>query len=244
MLNSVAGAAERPAASTVRIAWRSNESDSFVGPSQLVRPGQMLFCEGDVGAEVFHIISGTVRFSSVSAEGRRLIAGFAVAGEIFSLSHNNRYAFTAEAVSDCSFRRLPRAAASRFPAGPLGQKIADHLLDEPWRLQLELLKLLHKSADEAIAYFVNNIGSRLNRNLTNGSTVKLDMSRSDIADYLGLTVETVCRGITRLIKEGMLSAKAPHDLVIRDIHALRVRARGTERADKIDTLRAEARRAS
>ena len=241
MLESVAGAAERQAASVVRIAWSSNESGSFVAPSQLVRPGQMLFCEGDIGADVFQLISGTVRFSSVSAEGQRMIAGFAVAGELFSLSHNNRYVFSAEAVSNCSFRRLPRTARSRFPAGSLRE--ADHLLDEPWRLQSELLKLLHKSADEAIAYFVNNIGSRLNRNLTDGSTVKLDMSRSDIADYLGLTVETVCRGITRLIKQGIVGAKAPHDLLIRDINALRIRAGGAERADKVGGRRMETRKA-
>jgi CRP/FNR family transcriptional regulator, anaerobic regulatory protein len=186
----------------------------------------MLFCDGDAGADVFQLISGTVRFSSVSADGRRLIAGFAVAGELFSLSHNNRHIFSAEAVTNCSFRRLPRTDAGRFPAGVLKDRIKDHLLNEPWLLQSEILKLLHKSADEAIAYFIDNIGSRLNPNLANGSTVRLDMSRSDIADYLGLTVETVCRGITRMVKEGILAAKATQGLLIKDIRALRARAGG------------------
>lgn len=92
-------------------------------PLLLVRSGQTIFCEGDVGADVFQLFSGTVRFSSISSDGQRLIAGFAVADELFSLSHNNRHVFSAEAVSDCSVSRIRRTALGDFPSGVLGERI-------------------------------------------------------------------------------------------------------------------------
>jgi CRP/FNR family transcriptional regulator len=184
----------------------------------------MLFFEGDSGADVFQIISGTVRFSSIDRNGRRVVAGFAVAGDVFSLSNCNRYLFSAEAVSECSFRRFSRSAVEQYSGNVALASIVDYVTREPWTLQFELLQLLHKNADEAIAYFVNNIGCRQQGQLSNGSVVRLDMQRCDIADYLGLTVETVCRGISRLAKEGILQASGPRDLIVHDVSALRIRA--------------------
>ena len=201
---------------------------SSIVPLQLIRAGKILFCDGDVGDHVYQVVSGTIRFFTVLLDGRRLVAGFAVAGEFFSLSHGGRHVFSSEAVSDCSYRVFSRSNV----LGSIGEEfglhsqIANRLQNEPWVMQSETLRLLHKSADEAIAYFIYNIGRRLNPNLCDGALVRIDMSRADIADFLGLTVETVCRGIKRLVKEGMVGGKGPHEFVIRDMRALRMLAGG------------------
>jgi CRP/FNR family transcriptional regulator len=228
-ISAVADAGAHQFASNIHMFKRPASYRPAVVPLQLIKSGNVLFCDGDAGSDVFQVVSGTMRFFTVLFDGRRLVAGFAVAGEYFSLSYGGYHVFSAEAVSDCSYRRLARSYVldSQNTDLPLREKIAAKLHNEPWMLQSETLRLLHKTADEAIAYFIYNLGRRLNPSLGDGSPVKLDMSRADIADFLGLTVETVCRGIKRLMKEGIVEATGPHDFFVKDLRALRLRAGST-----------------
>ena len=100
------------------------------------------------------------------------------------------------------------------------EEVTDHLRNEPWKLQFDTLNRLHMTADESVARFICEIGSRSNPRFTNGSRVHLDMSRADIASYLGLTVETVVRALKRLTASGAMIAFAPHDYGIRDLESL------------------------
>jgi CRP/FNR family transcriptional regulator len=210
---------------------KTNDKRISLRPPEHIRVGQILFCEGDRGADAFQIISGTICFYRVLLDGRRLVCGFALAGEIFSLSHNGLHLYSAEAVSDCHFRRLSHRQSLDLADGEavLRRKITAYLRNEPWVLQSEMLRLLHMHADESIAYFILDIGRRLNPDLTDGCRIRLDMSRIDIADFLGLTVETVCRALKRLTKSGFLSAVEPHEFIVRDINALRKLAGGKAR---------------
>ena len=156
----------------------------------------------------------------------RVVLGFSLAGEAFSLSHEGRYRCSAEAVSDCLLRRLTRAEieAMRERGDSLLETVNAHVRNEPWRLHLETLNRLHLTADESVARFICEIGQRSNGALTNGSRVHLDMSRADIASYLGVTVETVVRALKRLTASGALMAFAPHDFGICDIERLQHQA--------------------
>ena len=202
-------------------------------PIEKLRSGQSIFVEGEEGTDVFLVVRGAVRFSAVLKDGRRLVSGFAVEGDHFSLSHNGRHIYSAEAACDLEVRRLvrsqieERAAAGEEP----WRRIVAGLESEPWVLQTEMLRLLHRNADESIASFVLELARRLNPTVSTNSRVRLDMSRADIADYLGLTVETVVRSLKRLTRNGPLTANGPHELRITDLETLQKRASGVHSAD-------------
>lgn len=155
------------------------------------------------------------------SDDRRVICGFALAGEVFNMSHRGKYLCSAEALSDCLYRRRNReeVLANRSPDEMQDRYIAC-LQGEPWTVHLQALRRLHLSADESVASFVLDVGRRTNPALTNGSRIHLEMSRADIASYLGLTVETVVRSLKRLTSEGLLIAYTPHEFGICDIAGL------------------------
>jgi CRP/FNR family transcriptional regulator, anaerobic regulatory protein len=191
-------------------------------PLSQLRSGQTLFFEGDPGSDVFLLVKGTICFHRFISGDCRVVLGFSLANEVFSLSLNEKHLCSADAVSDCLFRRLSRAEleSMRHNGSGLLEEVTNHLRNEPWRLQFDTLNRLHMTADESVARFICEIGSRSNPRFTNGSRVHLDMSRADIASYLGLTVETVVRSLKRLTASGAMIAFAPHDFGIRDLESL------------------------
>lgn len=198
-------------------------------PLAQMRAGNTLFIEDDDGDDVFYLAKGTIAFYRFMSDAHRVTCGFALAGEVFSMSHGGKYICTAEALSDCLYRRRSRKEVESGDTADIMQ--AKHLAalrSELWTMQLQTLRRLHLSADDNVANFILEIGQRANPGLTNGSTVHLDMSRADIASYLGLTVETVVRSLKRLTADGLLTAYTPHEFGIRDIAGLyaRVRPRG------------------
>ena len=195
-------------------------------PLSQIRSGQALFFEGDQGSDVFLLVKGTICFHRFISGDCRVVLGFALASEVFSLSLSGRHLCSADAVSDCLYRRLSRAEleAMRDNGSSFLEEVKNHLRDEPWKLQFDTLNRLHMTADESVARFICEIGSRANPRFTNGSRVHLDMSRADIASYLGLTVETVVRALKRLTASGAMIAFAPHDFGIRDLESLLLHA--------------------
>lgn len=191
-------------------------------PLSQLRSGQSLFFEGDQGSDVFLLVKGTICFHRFISGDCRVVLGFSLAGEVFNLSLNGRHLCTAESVSDCLYRRLSRSEleAMRENGSGLLEDVTNHLRNEPWKLQFDTLNRLHMTADESVARFICEMGSRTNPRFTNGSRVHLDMSRADIASYLGLTVETVVRSLKRLTASGAMIAFAPHDFGIRDLGSL------------------------
>lgn len=191
-------------------------------PLSQLRAGLALFLEGDSGSDVFQLVKGTISFHRFISGDCRVVLGFAVSGELFSFSLNGKHLCSAETVSDCLYRRLNRAEmeSMRENGNGLPEEMANHLCCEPWKLQFETLNRLHLTADESVARFICEIGGRTNQRLINGSRVHLDMSRADIASYLGLTVETVVRSLKRLTASGAIIAFSPHDFGIRDLETL------------------------
>jgi CRP/FNR family transcriptional regulator len=192
---------------------------------ETLRRGQTLFLSGDRGEDVFRVQSGVIRFTAVLIDGRRMIAGFRLDGETFSVSARGRYLYSAEAASDCRLHRMP---AAQFDALKLLEGETAGALErgqgEAWLMQAEAMALLHRDSEESLGYFVHEIGRRLVGRLRSGTRFRLEMARGDIADYLGLTVETVCRGMKRLRDDGILFLNGPHEIVVRDAAALRRRA--------------------
>ena len=187
-------------------------------PLLQLRAGNSLFFEDDEGDNVFHLVRGTVAFYRFMSDEHRVICGFALAGEVFNMSHRGRYLCSAEALSDCLYRRRNwQDVEANQVQDEMQEKYLACLHSEPWTMQFQTLRRLHLSADESVANFILEVGRRTNPGLTNGSRVHLEMSRADIASYLGLTVETVVRSLKRLTSKGLLIAYTPHEFGICDI---------------------------
>lgn len=165
-----------------------------------------LFEQGEAAESVFSVSEGVVRVFRLLADGRRQILGFALPGDFIGVSLPDIYEFSAEAVGPVKVCRIPRNAFRTM----VDEK--PHLLRKLHELsgrnleeaQEQMVLLGRKNADERIAAFLLALRGRWARVSTCSVTVPLPMSRLDIGDYLGLTIETVSRTISKFAREKLI----------------------------------------
>jgi CRP-like cAMP-binding protein len=179
---------------------------------------QEIYAEGERGTCWFKVVSGTVRISKLLADGRRHIAEFCFAGDTFGFERSAEHGFSAEAVSDATVLRLPRAATERLvEENPLlARHLRDAVLKSLDAAQHRLLLLGRMTASERVAAFLVELAERT----AAGRWVDLPMSRCDIADHLGLTVETVCRVLSDFKRRRLIAAPNAHRIELLDRQAL------------------------
>ncbi|KAA2213688.1 helix-turn-helix domain-containing protein [Teichococcus oryzae] len=194
-------------------------AERFLGrPLRLAR-GAEIYAEGSPIETLFEVVSGTVRTRRLLPDGRRCIASFALPGEVFGLDGTGRHRFSAEAVTeavviafarkdieDC-IGREPRAAHS-WQAFTLRHLEA---------AQDRCILLGRRSAAERVASFLADLADRGQHG---PHLLDLPMSRYDIADYLGLTAETVSRTLSALRRRRLIADGANHQIHILDRDAL------------------------
>ena len=167
---------------------------------------QTIFAQGEASHSVFNITSGSVRLFKLLPDGRRQIVGFALPGDFLGLSLSERNAFSAETLSIASACQFPRAAFSELAdAKPhLLRRLYDMAGHELSLAQDQMVILGRRTAEEKVAAFLLGLRKRWAR--IDGSTVRapLPMSRQDIGDFLGLTVETVSRMMTKLARDKII----------------------------------------
>ena len=169
-------------------------------------PGQIVISEGEPAENLFNVISGTVRLHKLLPDGRRQITGFLVAGDFLGIALNDSYAYTAEAVDLVHLCRFPRrrleALMREMPSlehSLLGRASAEIIL-----AQDQMLLLGRKTARERVASFIIMLAGREARHGRSPGSFSLAMTRADIADFLGLTTETVSRTLTQLKNENII----------------------------------------
>lgn len=167
-----------------------------------------LLMEEDAPADfVYNIIAGSVLLSKLLPDGRRQVVGIAITGDFLGLSFSERNAFTATALGAVTVCRYPRApfeaVVDRSPT--LLKRLHSTTGHELGLAQEHMMLLGRRSAEEKLACFL--IGLRDRWAKLQGPRVRIDlpMTRQDIADYLGLTVETVSRNLTRLSREKLIA---------------------------------------
>lgn len=162
---------------------------------------QALFAEGDAADAVFRVVDGVIRLYKLLPDGRRQIIGFLQAGDMVGLAFAARYLYSAETVTATTVQRIARgqldALLDAQPA--LARRLLSVTTSELVAAQDQMLLLGRKTALEKLASFL----LALSRRSAGNRAIALPMSRGDIADYLGLTTETVSRGFTKL-KTGRL----------------------------------------
>ena len=193
-----------------------------------VEAGAPLIREGDPARHVFNITSGSVRVYKLLADGRRQITGFLFAGDFLGLATGETYVFSAEAIEPataCRFVKADyRALIRETPA--LEATLLDRANHELAAAQNQMLLLGRKTAAERLATFLLDLPALDPSRVTAAGRVRLPMTRSEIADYLGLTIETVSRVMTRLKTSGAIRLISLTELRIERPDLLRAMADG------------------
>ncbi len=186
-----------------------------------IEAGKQLIQEGDPADDVFTLTDGMLKLYKLMPDGRRQITGFMIPGDFIGLAYGQSYVYSAEAVTStvaCRFRRS--ALLETMAAHPeLEHRLLSLASNELAAAQAQMLLLGRKSARERLASFVLGLAER--RGVAAGETMTLPMSRSDIADFLGLTIETVSRAFTAMRKDGLLTLPDKHSVSIADLEDLR-----------------------
>lgn len=202
---------------------QSGQLDELVALEQLgsrrsFTRDEEIYAEGDRADCWFKVVSGTVRICKLMADGRRHIADFFYAGDCFGLDGDGERVFAAEAVSDIIVMRFSRGATERLiderPA--LARHMCSMTLRNLAHAQTRLLLLGRMTAPERVASFLMELAER--RDVRRALDVP--MSRNDIADYLGLTIETVCRVLSAMKRDGVIAIPHPHRIEICDHDSL------------------------
>lgn len=179
-----------------------------------------IFGEGEEAEFVYRVVGGAVRTHKVLSDGRRQITGFHLPGDLFGFEQGETHRHTAEALADTKvliFRRrhVERAASDRAEVACQLWGMATNNL----RLAQDLTLLLgRRSATERVAAFLMEVDERLGST----GTFALPMTRRDIADYLGLTIETVSRTLSQLEEDGALQRVGGRQVSLRRARLRRV----------------------
>ena len=181
------------------------------GPTVAVAAKQPLFHEGDPAQVVFNLIKGSAKLYKLLPDGRRQVTGFLFAGDFLGVTVEDEHAFSAETLQDSEMCRFPRHRFEAFTdARPaMKRELYRMAMHELAAAQQQMVLLGRKNANERLASFLilllERIGDAAER-------IALPMNRTDIADYLGLTKETVSRTFTAFKTGGMIRL-LPGDVV-------------------------------
>ncbi len=194
---------------------------SAAATSARLEPGQTLFHEGEPAEEMFSLTEGMIKLYKLLQDGRRQITGFLMAGDFLGLAFGRTYVYSAEAVTPVRLCRFRRAAFLRLleEMPHLERNLLGRASSELAAAQEQMLLLGRKTARERLATFLLAIAERQHRG--DREPVELLMSRSDIADYLGLTIETVSRTLSTMRRVGAITLDGKSRVYIPDRDALR-----------------------
>jgi CRP/FNR family transcriptional regulator, nitrogen fixation regulation protein len=176
-----------------------------------------IFGESETADYFYKVVTGSVRTYKILSDGRRQIGGFYLPGDIFGLECGQQHAFSAEAIVDAKIIVIKRSAITALAARDVAvARELFALTSEELRRVQGRMSLLVKSAQERVASFLLEMAERASA----GNTVELPMSRQDIADYLGLTIETVSRTLTCLETAAAIEVPTSRRVVLRNRSAL------------------------
>jgi CRP/FNR family nitrogen fixation transcriptional regulator len=176
-----------------------------------------IFGEEEPADFVYKVVSGAVRTTRLLSDGRRLIGAFHLPGDVFGRECGETHRFSAEAVAPSQIALIRRSALERAAERDSGVarqlwSLTSHELED---LQDHMLLLGRKNAAERVGSFLLKLAKR-----ASSAIVELPMSRGDIADHLGLTLETVSRTLSQLARDQAIALPSARRVVLRNPAAL------------------------
>ncbi|MGE6786474.1 Crp/Fnr family transcriptional regulator [Ensifer adhaerens] len=171
-----------------------------------IEPGREVIGQGETTDSYANIINGVVKLSKVLADGRQQIVGLQFAPDFMGRPFTRESALTAEAAVDTDICCFPRTVIDRLvsEAPGLEHRLHEQALKELDEARDWMLTLGRKTAQEKVASFLYIIATHIDPEKGTANEFDLPLSRADIADYLGLTIETVSRQITKLRKDNVI----------------------------------------
>ena len=195
------------------------------GPLLKYEARKAIYSKGDPANHCYRVVEGAVRLSRILMDGHRQVLDLLLPGETFGIEAAAEYSATAEAIGEVVVLRCPRACivhqlATRDGAASQMNTILTNGLSSA---QDHVAMLSHQSATQRVAQFLLHF-----RASQQGRTIELPVGRQDMADYLGLTIETTCRSLTEMKNRGVISISGRRGIEIRDREALESIAEGDE----------------
>jgi CRP/FNR family transcriptional regulator, anaerobic regulatory protein len=169
--------------------------------------GETVFAQEEMTTAFYNLLDGVMRLYKLLPDGRRQIIGFALPGDFLGLAASARHNFSADAIGHVMLCQFSKSAFARFSEDrpDLLRRINELAVRELSQAQDHMVLLGRRSAEEKVATFLIGWRNRLVQVVSGPSgMVPLPMSRQDIADYLGLTIETVSRTFTRFERDGVI----------------------------------------
>lgn len=204
-----------------RTAWMAvQDAEPLRAPGSVthVAAGREIFADGEDADLFYKVVSGVVRVCKFLADGRRQIEAFHAEGEIFGFELGDAHAMSAEAVSDCTLVAYRRYGIETL--AKTDQIVASQLFRLAVRslaqAQNHALLLGRRGAPEKVASFLLALAERSAR----GRVIHLAMTRQDIADYLGLTIETVSRSFSQFARDGLIALPNIREVRLTNVEAL------------------------
>ena len=199
-----------------------------IGTKLRVTRGKTIFNEGDPAENAYKVVSGAVRLCKHMADGRRQIAQFAFPGDFVSFMEVGEHNFTAEAVSDVVLMCYPQRQIDKL--GAQKPSVRDRFLtlmcQRVYDMQNHLMVLGRQTAKERVASFLLVLLDRIG--FEEDDLLDVPMSRQDIADNLGLTIETVCRTLSEFKRAGIIDIPNQRQLHLMDVETLQALAAGED----------------
>jgi CRP-like cAMP-binding protein len=220
----------RPASSDPQGVFPRADADLIalqnIGTKLRFHHNQTIFNEGDPAEHAYRVLSGAVRLCKHLADGRRQIVQFLFPGDLFSFMELAGHSLTAEAINDVLLTSYPqRQIVNLGVQDPsLRERFVALMSQRLHRMHDHLMLLGRQTALERVSSFLLSLKDRMATE--EGGTLEVPMSRQDIADYLGLTIETVCRVLTKLRRSRAIGIPNIHQLVLNDVEALYALAEG------------------
>ena len=193
----------RPAAAPHRAGVPCEGPFGLIGAPMRFARNAEIYGEDEPAEYLYQVISGAVRTYRMLDDGRRQIGAFYLPGDVFGFEAGEAHQSTAEAISEVQILVVKRSSvlARAEHEKSLAKQLWMLTVRELQRVQQHSLVLI-KNAEERVAGFLLEMAGR---NANQSSAVELPMSRQDIADYLGLTIETVSRTFTHFVQSGMIA---------------------------------------
>lgn len=191
-------------------------------------PGQTVIAEGEPAGDLFNVIRGSVKLYKLLADGRRQVTGFLFPGDFLGIALSNTYAYSAEAIEPVQLCRFPRKKLEMLLADlpRLERKLLGTTAHELAAAQDQIVLLGRKSAKERLASFLVSLSDRALKRRRPASPLDIPMTRTDMADYLGLTTETVSRTLTQLRQAKIIATSQRKRIDILDPEGLNELADG------------------
>ncbi len=185
----------------------------LIGVARTFGRDQEVFGEGAVADSVYKVVTGAVRLFKVLADGRRQISEFYLPGDVFGIEAGAERRATAEALCETT---VIVARRSSLESEGNGAQLWALALAELQRAHEHVLTLGRRAADERVASFLVDLAERTGLHPRCDASLELPMSRQDMADYLGLTIETVSRTLTQLQAHGLIEISACRIVRLKD----------------------------